>query len=458
MNLRKKIRGFFTLTRKANGGFTLVELVVVIAILAILAGAAVPAYSGYINKANEAADQQLLAALNTAYASACMENGKFDMTQLGFTPVATIDDNGAVAMSQFNDSFQNYFGTGAFKYYDKLGFVASEGVFKGNTIAELVQALQTAWGESSMKKGGKELLNVLLTEFDSIGEFLGLGLDLNKLMSMAPDQLSGVLGFSNITPLDDELEAYLMANYPEYANSPNKKQWKEDNNTTVSAIKGNLGVLQFANDAAGRTAEEVMANVMTFKDLLAAGDADTEVTKDMYMAYYESTLTGTALAEYQGKKPAEKWDEAKNNFVNKDGTDGNYALKFGDLELTADQLVRISKAAKDAEANDSGISTLGSMYALAAGYFNSQYYKDSGYNEMYKEATGQDYEPNFSEFESFLVAAGQSNFEDYCANNGMKDMQAYLDFMNYLSTSDVDMTDSEAFSGQLEDIWGVLGK
>ena len=51
---------------KSNGGFTLVELIVVIAILAILAGVAVPAYSGYISKANEAADQTLLDSVKTA--------------------------------------------------------------------------------------------------------------------------------------------------------------------------------------------------------------------------------------------------------------------------------------------------------------------------------------------------------------------------------------------------------
>ena len=58
---------------KSNGGFTLVELIVVIAILAILAGVAVPAYSGYISKANEAADMTLLDSVKTAVVFATME-------------------------------------------------------------------------------------------------------------------------------------------------------------------------------------------------------------------------------------------------------------------------------------------------------------------------------------------------------------------------------------------------
>lgn len=74
MGLKTKWNRFWTL-RNTEGGFTLVELVVVIAILAILAGIAVPTYSGYIKKANEAHDYQLIAAINTAFGAACLEQG-----------------------------------------------------------------------------------------------------------------------------------------------------------------------------------------------------------------------------------------------------------------------------------------------------------------------------------------------------------------------------------------------
>ena len=60
---------------KKNGGFTLVELIVVIAILAILAGIAVPAYSSYLRSAKKASDITALAAVKTACVAAMADQG-----------------------------------------------------------------------------------------------------------------------------------------------------------------------------------------------------------------------------------------------------------------------------------------------------------------------------------------------------------------------------------------------
>lgn len=67
---------------KKNGGFTLVELIVVIAILAILAGVAIPAYSGYINSANKAADITVCDAVKTAAMAALATKGEVTKVEI----------------------------------------------------------------------------------------------------------------------------------------------------------------------------------------------------------------------------------------------------------------------------------------------------------------------------------------------------------------------------------------
>ena len=105
---------------KKNGGFTLVELIVVIAILAILATVAVPAYSGYIQKANDAACLSELSAIQTAAQSACALNG---------TTLATISiDDDSIDITAANatendkiaEDFENFYTAGVSVVNDLL--------------------------------------------------------------------------------------------------------------------------------------------------------------------------------------------------------------------------------------------------------------------------------------------------------------------------------------------------
>ena len=130
MDMKKKIRNFFTLSRKANGGFTLVELIVVIAILAILAGVAVPAYSGYIKKAEKAGDLQLLGAVNSAFAAGCLNEGT-DVTAITNASI-TLSDGKVAAVSPYNDSFFTFYAGNentAFKVIQSLVFDSAKHVF-----------------------------------------------------------------------------------------------------------------------------------------------------------------------------------------------------------------------------------------------------------------------------------------------------------------------------------------
>jgi type IV pilus assembly protein PilA len=61
-------------------GFTIVELVIVIAVIAILAGVLIPTFGGIIDRANESAEmQKVAAAYKEAYALAMSDDGKVDL-------------------------------------------------------------------------------------------------------------------------------------------------------------------------------------------------------------------------------------------------------------------------------------------------------------------------------------------------------------------------------------------
>lgn len=124
-------KNFLTMKR-GQAGFTLVELIVVIAILAILGGVAVPAYSGYVEKAERAADEQLLAELNTAFAAACAISGESHVGRNDAT--ANIDPDTKEAsvstkINGFKDTFESFYEGGEFKKITELKYSFASGMF-----------------------------------------------------------------------------------------------------------------------------------------------------------------------------------------------------------------------------------------------------------------------------------------------------------------------------------------
>ena len=123
-----------------NGFAPEVELVVVIAIMGILAGVGSAAYSGYVKKANEAADLQLLGAVNTAFASASYDAGQYDGRPSG--GAASLDADGKVkkvisSVDRDGEFFQKYFSgnrDSRFKLYTNLAYDRATGTFHGAVL------------------------------------------------------------------------------------------------------------------------------------------------------------------------------------------------------------------------------------------------------------------------------------------------------------------------------------
>ncbi len=134
-------------TMKKNGGFTLVELIIVIAILAILSTGAIAGYSAYIKSANNAAVEAVLSDIST---SAVLANAKAGAVS---NIVVEKDDSGTsaklkITVTATNNNFAPDFDT---LFIGSLN--ATNTTQSGATSHTFTISLPSAWDNSEYAEG-----------------------------------------------------------------------------------------------------------------------------------------------------------------------------------------------------------------------------------------------------------------------------------------------------------------
>lgn len=346
MNLKKKIKRFFTLTRKENSGFTLVELIVVIAILGVLGGVAVPVYSGYVNKANRAADEQLLAAVNKAFAAACVINGA-DNFRLNSVPRITLDGEvGAKTVktiSIFEDDFMRLYKEDvedegeAFKVFFKLEYNEQLGMFvaydKNGSITieyagasfmipeEYIVLMETSTFITADTLGGTDgLLNKIADVSDFASVIVGQG-------GNASDLLQGVLGSNEFTTFaakalgidPTDVDAF-QAKDEELIAALRRKPGNEALSDTElrNKYQTNAAVLFAASNATNMNKDEIMASLTKAdvkQDIINTMSTDkTKAFSQATMAYgmYTAWAHATGNTDAQGKDELDVMNDLNN--------------------------------------------------------------------------------------------------------------------------------------------------
>lgn len=187
MDFKNKLKNFWRLNAQSAKGFTLVELIVVIAILAILAGIAVPAYSGYVEKANKAADEQLLANVNQAFAAACASNGEdhygrndVSITLTGEDGAKKVDVVTVTGIIGFDGYFDEFYKDGEFKVINGLYYDPQIGGFE--------EGISIIYNGTSITLSNIDIQNLKDSSFAEIGA--------DKLLTMV-DMASGMIDITN---------------------------------------------------------------------------------------------------------------------------------------------------------------------------------------------------------------------------------------------------------------------
>lgn len=205
--------------RHDNSGFTLVELVVVIAILGILAGVAYAGYGGYLEYAKRAGDEDIIAAVNAAFASACEEQGvertemqrmsadvnfsDSDSAETAETEVAYVNGLTDVELNSFKDKFNNYYlgnKNSKLKYYHDYDVV----FMNGTDMFSVDQEIGKDRNDFSKSNFGKspETAKDLLKKLQSVQQVIG---DVMSKTGVSADLFEGIFGVDQ-----EQLKAQLL--------------------------------------------------------------------------------------------------------------------------------------------------------------------------------------------------------------------------------------------------------
>lgn len=346
MDFKNKLKNFWRLNAQSAKGFTLVELIVVIAILAILAGIAVPAYSGYVEKANKAADEQLLANVNQAFAAACATNGedhydRDDVSNITIRDGIVPDTSDFISNADIANSFDEFFEGGEFKVLTQLYYNGQLGVFMdmaGNIFNQIFSSLDleehvNKVNESTFGAIGAEGLMTRVDDVTALAEALlgtNAGEALKISLSTDFESIAASMGMSS-----EELEAAIAAQ-------------GENADAYYNNLLSNYAVLQVANTTASKETSELindLKNGMTTSDIsnmIASNDtaSSKEGIAKAAMMYAMYTAYANQLEEGDAKNAAlanlKDMDAFVNTIGNETQSGSGFMTYLGGEQATKD--------------------------------------------------------------------------------------------------------------------------
>ncbi len=387
--------------RRGYRGFTLVELVVVIAVLAILAGVGAVAYRGYIKKAKEAADLELLSAVNTAFQAACMDEGMKTYPVAG-SASATLSETKAVEAvatspeGDMTNTFNKYYKgneSKTFQVYQDLIYVG-DGLFSGvgeGNIKDLGDGRQVSVADDGKgnkiftyrdTKTGKEMTykasNDLLEKYanSTFGKMAGSDV-LNAI-----DMLTMMLGKAASNSKDASKNPLAEL----FGSAYGLQDVVKDSGNEARKQLGNAGILYIAEQSnsedfnALEKAQGWADNGFGLMDMLPSSTEGmtekelAETTANLALAYamaasYANSDFGNSSEEYY--------------------IDGKPARQYFN-----DQIESINKASKDS----------GALAAVQAQAMLKKMFNDPGFKEYYGSSDGQPNEHLMNDVNGYLSA------------------------------------------------------